>query len=140
MKSWRTIVILLFLSLAGNAFFIGYGISQHEFSRSDKKRGSMLHAIGARLSKNMEAPYKQQVMDGIEQIRPQYRKAITERRQNYGKLRALLAEPDVNRKAVDEVLATLRSQSEELQALIQDQMVTVILALPAEQRANIKTR
>lgn len=137
MKSWRTIIVLLFLSLAANAFFVGYGISQYDFSGSEKKRGGMLHAIGMRLSKNIEDPYKQQVLDGFEQISPDYKALIRERRENYGKLRALLAEPTVDGKAVDDVLADLRRQSENLQVLIQDQTVKVILALPPEQRARL---
>ncbi len=137
MKSWRTIIVLLFFSLAANAFFVGYGISQYDFSASEKKRGGMLHAIGMRLSKNIEEPYKQQILDGFEQINPDYKAMIEERRESYARLRTLLAEPDVDAKAVDDVLTDLRAQSENLQVLIQDQTVKVILALPAEQRARL---
>ena len=137
MSRQRILNVTLVVSLLANAFFIGYAATRLLDNPADRSRGGILHAVGARMTKNLDDDARQQVSVALDELKPAYSEILDKRRDNYRQLRSLLAEPQVDREAVDGVIANLRNQSSELVFEVHDRAIDAIVALPAEKRAEL---
>lgn len=137
MSKQRLLIVTLFISLLANAFFIGFGATRLMDDEAQNRKGGILRAVSARLTQDLDEPARQQVADALQALEPQYQQLRQNRRDNYQKLRQLLADPAPDQEAISSVLVTLREQSSGLVATVHEEAVEAILTLPADQRAQM---
>ncbi|MCP4316416.1 MAG: periplasmic heavy metal sensor [Hyphomicrobiales bacterium] len=137
MSKQRILIVTLFISLIANAFFIGFAVTRMVDAPEGARKGGILHGVGARLTRNLDDPARQQIADALEALNPQYQQIRQNRRDNYQKLRELLAVSEPDRGAIETVLVEMREQSSGLVLTVHEEAVEAILKLPADQRAGI---
>jgi len=137
MKYRRTLLAILAVSLVANAFFIGYLGSQFYGRHAGENKSRYLSAVGMRLTKNLDASARKQVMSRLDEALPQYRALSEGRREAYAKLRDLLAAPQPDRAAIEALLADMRQKSAVLQVRVMNWAVDAVADLPAEQRRSL---
>ena len=137
MSKQRILIVTLFVSLLANAFFIGFGATRLMDNQAESRKGGILRAVSARLTQNLDEPARLQVADALQTLDPQYQQLRQNRRDNYQKLRRLLAEPAPDQQAIATVLVELSEQSSGLVATVHEEAIAAILKLPSEQRAQM---
>ncbi len=137
MSTQRTLFVALVVSLLANAFFIGFAATRWLGPPTEQARGGILHAVGGRLTGNLDEDSQERVAFALDRLEPDYRSNLAQRREDYRQLRALLAEAEVDRRAVDAVVDTMKNRSSELVVMVHEKAIDTILELPPEQRAVI---
>ena len=139
MTKQRIIILVLFVSLVANAFFVGFAATRVFDTPDEKQRTGILRAVAARITKNIDEESRAGVAATLDELTPQYRENQQARRDNYEKLRLLLAEQQPDQEAIDQLLQQMQTQSSQFVVLVHDKAVAEILKLPAEKRAELPT-
>ncbi|WP_419912122.1 periplasmic heavy metal sensor [Hoeflea sp.] len=137
MSRQRILIVTLVVSLLANAFFVGFAATRMLDQPEIKRQGGILRGVSHRLTKNLDEPARLQIAEALEAVTPQYEESLQARRENYSKLRSLLAETDPDRGAIDAVLADMTQHSSQLVITVHEEVVKAILELPQNQRAQI---
>lgn len=139
MTKQRIIIIVLFVSLVANAFFVGFAATRILDAPEATQRSGILRAVAMRLTRNLDEDTRAGVAETLDALSPQYRESQQARRDNYEDLRVLLADPEPDRQAIDQLLAQMQEQSSKFVVLVHDKAVAEILELPAHKRAELPT-
>ncbi len=137
MSRQRILLVILFASLAANAFFIGYGATKMIDGAQNKQRGGILRGVGKHLTRNLDDPYREQIIEKLDSLDPTYRQIVQQRHQNYADLRRLLAQPEIDQAAVDTRLAALADLSSELVLVVHKKAVEAIVSVPLSERVKL---
>ncbi len=137
MSKQRLLITALFVSLLANAFFIGFGATQLMDNETESRKGGILRGVSARLTQDLDAPARQQVADALHALDPHYQQLRQDRRDNYQKLRQLLAQPAPDQLAISAILVDMSEQSSGLVATVHEEAIEAILKLPADRRAQM---
>ena len=137
MSRQRILIGTLVVSLLANAFFIGFAATRLLDEPDDKRQGGILRGVSHRLTKNLDEPARLRIAGALGAVTPQYEESLQARRENYSRLRSLLAASEPDRAAIDTVLGDMTEQSSELVLTVHEEVIDAILELPASQRAQI---
>ncbi|MDA4844119.1 periplasmic heavy metal sensor [Hoeflea poritis] len=137
MSRQRLLIGTLVVSLLANAFFIGFAATRMLDEPDTKRQGGILRGVSHRLTKNLDEPARLQIAGALDAVTPQYEESLQARRENYSRLRGLLAASEPDRAAIDTVLGDMTEQSSGLVLAVHEEVIEAILELPANQRAQI---
>lgn len=137
MAQRRFLTIALIVSILCNALLAGYGLSYWLGLSSERAKGGILQVVGHRLTRHLDPESRERVSEALVALEPDYRASLTQRRQDYRQLRALLAEAQVDQDAVDVILGGMKDRSADLLLRVHNHAVDAIVELPADKRAAI---
>ena len=137
MSRQRILIGTLVVSLLANAFFIGFAATRLLDEPDNQRHSGILRGVSHRLTKNLDEPARLRIAGALDAVTPQYEESLQARRENYSRLRGLLAASEPDRAAIDTVLGDMTEQSSGLVLAVHEEVIDAILELPASQRAQI---
>lgn len=137
MSRQRILIGTLVVSLLANAFFIGFAATRLLDEPDNQRQSGILRGVSHRLTKNLDEPARLRIAGALDAVTPQYEESLQARRENYSRLRSLLAASEPDRTAIDTVLGDMTEQSSGLVLAVHEEVIDAILELPANQRAQI---